>query len=102
VAVFTRVYTADWCLPCKPTLAYLRERGVIVREIDVDTSDKKPGEVPATIFEATDEVVFGFDREKLDAAIVRAGGSVTGWMKTAGVVLAIAGMAAGYWVWKKS
>lgn len=95
------LYKAEWCEPCHDVLAHLDKRGVAVHEIDI-SEDPEAGkgfsDIPVTVFPQTGEVVRGYNRSQLDAAIGRAGGSTFSASKIAGVAIAAVGIAAGIYL----
>lgn len=70
------IYTTPTCPYCKQIKAYLKEKGIKYEEIDVAADSAKAQEmidksgqmgVPVTII--GDEVIVGFDKEKIDKAL---------------------------------
>lgn len=74
--VTVKVYSTTWCAYCHMVKEYLGKLGVTFQEIDIE-KDQKAGEyimgkshsmgVPQ--IEIGDEVIIGFDRPRIDAAL---------------------------------
>lgn len=66
------VYTAPGCVYCHNLKSYLKEQNVIFDEIDVtknmsvaDDIIKKTGQLAVPVVEINNEIIIGFDKEKL-------------------------------------
>lgn len=99
------LYKAEWCEPCHKVLAHLDSRGVAVHQLDIDKDEgaaKEVVDIPVTVFWSTDEIVKGYDRAALDAAIGRAGGGRLSGIRLAGAAIGLAGIAVGIYIMVKS
>ncbi|HVX24019.1 MAG TPA: glutaredoxin family protein [Candidatus Saccharimonadales bacterium] len=70
------IYGAEWCGPCHMTKHYLTEKGLkyTYRNIDEDPAAgleaiTKSGERAIPVIDIAGDIVVGFDRPKLDAAL---------------------------------
>lgn len=70
------VYSTTWCAYCKMAKEYLTSKGVSFREVDVEKDAEaaraivaKTGQMGVPVIEVGDEVILGFDRPRLDAAL---------------------------------
>jgi glutaredoxin-like YruB-family protein len=71
-----KIYSTTWCVYCRMVKEYLTKLGVAFKEIDIE-QDQAAGQyimgkshsagVPQ--IEIGDEVILGFDRPKIDAAL---------------------------------
>lgn len=77
------IYSAPWCGFCKQAKAYLRERGVVFLERDVEASAAAQRELDAKlraahaagggvpVLDIGGQLVLGFDRARIDEALAR-------------------------------
>lgn len=70
------VYSADWCGFCHAAKAYLDQKGVKYSEKDIEKKPayaeevfEKSGQMGIPVLIINDEVIVGFDRPKIDAAL---------------------------------
>ena len=71
------IYSADWCAFCHAAKAYLDKKGVKYTEKDID-SDKAiaeeaitlSGQMGIPVLNINGTVIVGFDRPRIDAALV--------------------------------
>jgi glutaredoxin-like YruB-family protein len=70
------IYGAEWCAFCHMAMHYLDERNVKYTYIDVDGDPKaaeevvkKSGQRGIPVLDIDGEIIIGFDRPKIDAAI---------------------------------
>lgn len=70
------VYTAQWCGFCHAVKAYLDKAGVKYTEKDIDTDRayaeeavNKSGQTGIPVIEIGNQVIVGFDRPRIDAAL---------------------------------
>ena len=67
-----RVFTSPSCPYCFTLMGFLKEKGIEFEEIDVSKDEKardemiqKSGRLEAPIVEIDDQIVVGFDKEKI-------------------------------------
>lgn len=72
------VYSADWCGFCHSAKQYLDQKGVeyIVKDIEAEPQYaeevvEKSGQMGIPVLVINDEVIVGFDRPKIDAALAK-------------------------------
>lgn len=72
------VYSADWCGFCHAAKTYLDQKGFAYTERDIEKKSayaeevyKKSGQMGIPVILIDDEVIVGFDRPKIDAALER-------------------------------
>lgn len=72
------VYSTTWCAYCKMAKEYLTSKGVAFKEVDVEKDREaaraivaKTGQMGVPVIEVGDEVILGFDRPRLDAALAK-------------------------------
>jgi glutaredoxin len=70
------IYGAEWCAFCHMVMKYLDDKKVEYKYIDVDKDPKagmeaveKSGQRGIPIIDMNDEIIIGFDRPKIDAAL---------------------------------
>jgi glutaredoxin-like YruB-family protein len=70
------VYSADWCAFCHAAKDYLKKLGVEFTEKNVEEkpefaeeSVKKSGQMGIPVIDIDGEIIVGFDRPKIDAAL---------------------------------
>lgn len=70
------VYTAAWCAFCHATMQYLDKLGVKYEKKDVEQNPAfaeeavtKSGQMGIPVIDINDEIIIGFDRPKIDAAL---------------------------------
>ena len=62
-----KVYSVEWCGPCNKLKKYLEKLGVQYETITVADGKEDRNEVPVAVI--GEEVIVGFDKQKIDAAI---------------------------------
>lgn len=70
------VYSADWCAFCHAAKDYLDKKGIQFEERDVETNPEyateavtKSGQRGIPVLDINGEIIVGFDRPKIDAAL---------------------------------
>ena len=70
------VYSADWCAFCHAAKDYLTKLGVAFTEKNVEEKQefaeeavKKSGQMGIPVLDIDGEIIIGFDRPKIDAAL---------------------------------
>ena len=70
------VYSASWCAFCRMAKGYLVSKNVAFKEVDVEHDHEaakelvlKTGQAGIPVLEIGDDVVIGFDRQRIDTAI---------------------------------
>jgi glutaredoxin-like YruB-family protein len=70
------IYSADWCAFCHAAKDYLRSKGVDFTEKNVEEdpafaqeSVKKSGQMGIPVLDINGQIIVGFDRPKIDAAL---------------------------------
>lgn len=70
------VYSADWCAFCHAAKDYLDKQGVTFTEKNVEEDPsfaqeavQKSGQMGIPVLEINGEVIIGFDRPRIDAAL---------------------------------
>lgn len=70
------IYSATWCAFCHAAKAYLDKKGVKYTDKDVDSDRtiaeeamKLSGQTGIPVLNINGEVIIGFDRPKIDAAL---------------------------------
>jgi len=68
-----KIYTTPTCPFCLMAKEYLKEKGIEFEEIDVSKDEnaamemiKKSGQMGVPVIEIDNEIVIGFDKEKID------------------------------------
>jgi glutaredoxin-like YruB-family protein len=74
-----KVYSTPTCPYCKMAKDYLDEKGVAFESVDVSTDAtgrdemiKKSGQMGVPVIEVDNEIVIGFDKERLDGLLKQA------------------------------
>lgn len=72
------VYSADWCAFCHAAKQYFDKLGVSYEERNVEHSKefaeesvKKSGQMGIPVIDIDGEIIVGFDRPRIDAAILK-------------------------------
>ncbi len=73
------VYSADWCAFCQAVKAYLSSKGVAYIEKNIEDKDNGPtyakesidksGQTGIPVIDIDGQIIVGFDRAKIDAAL---------------------------------
>jgi len=70
------IYSATWCAFCHATKDYLDKKGIEYTDKDVDSDPKiaeeavkLSGQTGIPVVHIDDEVIVGFDRARIDAAL---------------------------------
>lgn len=70
------IYTADWCAFCHAAMDYLDKKGVKYTDKDVEKDPEamkaaidKSGQRGIPVLDIDGEIIVGFDRPKIDAAL---------------------------------
>jgi glutaredoxin-like YruB-family protein len=70
------IYSADWCAFCHAAKDYLARKGVDFTEKNVEEdpayaqeSVQKSGQMGIPVLEINGEIIVGFDRPRIDAAL---------------------------------
>lgn len=70
------IYSATWCGFCHAAKAYLDKLGIKYQDLDVDSDPKyanesveKSGQRGIPVIDVDGEIIIGFDKPKLDAAL---------------------------------
>jgi glutaredoxin 3 len=73
------VYSADWCAFCHAAKQYFDKMGVSYEERNVEEDPKfmheaieKSGQMGIPVLDIDGEIIVGFDRPRIDAAISKA------------------------------
>jgi glutaredoxin 3 len=73
------IYSADWCAFCHAAKDYLDKKGVAYTEKDVESDPKiaqeamqVSGQTGIPVLSIDGEIIIGFDRPKIDAALAAA------------------------------
>jgi len=73
------IYGAGWCSPCHVTKQYLDQKGFKYEYRDIDSnrewleeSVKKSGANSIPVIDIEGEIIIGFDRPRIDAALASA------------------------------
>lgn len=73
------IYSADWCGFCHAAKQYLDQKGVAYTEKDIEKEPKyaeeaveKSGQMGIPVILIDNEVIVGFDKPKIDAALSKA------------------------------
>ncbi|MBC7074294.1 glutaredoxin family protein [Candidatus Parcubacteria bacterium] len=68
-----KIYTTPTCPFCQMAKEYLKEKGFEFEEIDVSIDERaaqemieKSGQMGVPVIEIDDQIVIGFDKEKID------------------------------------
>lgn len=71
-----KVYSTTWCGFCKMAKEYLKSRKVEFEDVNVEQDQlagmyimQKSGQAGVPVIEIGDEVILGFDRERIDGAL---------------------------------
>lgn len=72
------VYSADWCAFCHATKDYFDKKGVVYEERNVEEDQKyaiesvqKSGQRGIPVIDINGEIIVGFDRPRIDAALAK-------------------------------
>lgn len=72
------VYSADWCGFCHAAKKYLTDKSVAFEERNVEENHdymqeavQKSGQMGIPVIDIDGEIIVGFDRPKIDAAIAK-------------------------------
>jgi glutaredoxin 3 len=72
------VYSASWCAFCHAAKDYLDKKGVAYTEKDVDSDIEiakeamsKSGQTGIPVLDINGEIIVGFDRPRIDAALAK-------------------------------
>lgn len=72
------IYSADWCAFCHAAKDYFKSKDVAFEERNVETDPKfmqesvdKSGQMGIPVIDIDGEIIVGFDRPKIDAAIAK-------------------------------
>ena len=75
-APLVTIYSADWCAFCHAAMDYLKSKGVEYTEKNIEKdpafvqeSVDKSGQTGIPVLEINGQVIVGFDRPKIDAAL---------------------------------
>lgn len=70
------IYSAPWCVYCKMVKAYMDENKVTYTEVDVSVDDKgkddmvkKSGQLAIPVTDIDGEIIIGFDKPAIKAAL---------------------------------
>ncbi len=70
------IYSTPWCVFCGMAKQYLKGKKVPYKEVDVAEDQtaamyivNKTGQAGVPVIEIGDEVILGFDRERIDGAL---------------------------------
>ncbi len=70
------IYTASWCAFCHAAMEYLDKLGVKYEKKDIEEnrawaeeSVEKSGQMGIPVIDINNDIVVGFDRPKIDAAL---------------------------------
>lgn len=70
------IYSADWCAFCHATMDYLKSKGIEYTEKNVEKdpafakeSVEKSGQMGIPVIDIDGEIIVGFDRPKINAAL---------------------------------
>ena len=73
------IYSADWCAFCHAAKQYFEKKGVTYEERNIEHSQefaeesvKKSGQMGIPVIDIDGEIIVGFDRPKIDAALAKA------------------------------
>lgn len=73
------IYSADWCAFCHAAKDYLQKKGITYTEKDVDSDPAiakecvdKSGQTGIPVLDINGEIIVGFDRPRIDAALAQA------------------------------
>ena len=73
------IYSAEWCAFCHAAKEYLEAKGVKYTEKDIVSDPKlaqeaveKSGQMGIPVIDINGKIIVGFDRPKIDAAILEA------------------------------
>ena len=71
------VYSATWCGFCHAAKQYLDKLGVKYEDLDIEADQKyaqeavsKSGQMGIPVIDIDGEIILGFDRPKIDAALL--------------------------------
>lgn len=72
------IYSADWCAFCHAAKDYFKSKDVAFEERNVEADPKfmqesvdKSGQMGIPVIDIDGEIIVGFDRPKIDAAIAK-------------------------------
>lgn len=70
------IYSAPWCAFCHAAKDYLDSKGVAYTDLDVESDPaharavfEKSGQLGIPVLDINGEIIVGFDRPKIDAAL---------------------------------
>lgn len=70
------IYSATWCAYCHAAKSYLTKKGIGFEDRDVEAKDEwmkeavnKSGQTGIPVLDINGEIIVGFDRPKIDAAL---------------------------------
>jgi glutaredoxin 3 len=70
------IYSADWCAFCHAAKDYLTKKGISYTEKNVEENQEymqeavtKSGQMGIPVLDIEGEIIIGFDRPKIDAAL---------------------------------
>jgi len=73
------IYSADWCAFCHAAKDYLNKKGIAFTEKNVEEdpafareSVQKSGQTGIPVLDINGEIIVGFDRPRIDAALKNA------------------------------
>ena len=73
------IYSANWCAFCHAAKDYLKKKGIPFTERDVEQdpafareSVEKSGQTGIPVLDINGEIIVGFDRPRIDAALKNA------------------------------
>lgn len=72
------VYSATWCAFCHAAKGYFDKLGVKYQDLDIEKDQKyaqesveKSGQMGIPVIDIDGEIIVGFDRPKIDAALAK-------------------------------
>ncbi len=70
------IYSADWCAFCHAAKDYLKKKGIVFTEKNVEQdiayaqeAVQKSGQTGIPVLDIDGEIIVGFDRPRIDAAL---------------------------------
>ena len=71
------IYSAPWCVYCRMAKEYLDSKGVAFKDVDIEREQasamyimSKTGRAGVPVIEIGDSFILGFDRPRIDAALL--------------------------------
>ncbi len=71
-----KVYSTSWCAFCKMAKDYLTSKKIEYKEVNIEEDQaagmyimQKTGQAGVPVIEIGDEMILGFDRERIDGAL---------------------------------